>query len=37
MVGIVGFSRDGVGYIVVVALAVCLVCSVLVASAAKNM
>ncbi|GAB3682489.1 Na(+)-translocating NADH-quinone reductase subunit C [Salinisphaera aquimarina] len=34
MVGIVGFSRDGVGYIVVVALAVCLVCSVLVASAA---
>ena len=34
MVGIVGFSRDGVGYVVVVALAVCLVCSVLVASAA---
>lgn len=34
MVGIVGMSRDGVGYIVVVALAVCLVCSVLVASAA---
>lgn len=34
MVGIVGFSRDGVGYIVVVALAVCLVCSILVASAA---
>lgn len=34
MVGIVGMSRDGVAYIVVVALAVCLVCSILVASAA---
>jgi len=34
MVGIVGFSRDGIGYVVVVALAVCLVCSILVASAA---
>jgi len=34
MPGIISFSRDGVGYIVVVALAVCLVCSVLVASAA---
>lgn len=34
MVGITAMSRDGVGYIVVVALAVCLVCSILVASAA---
>lgn len=34
MPGIISFSRDGVGYVVVVALAVCLVCSVLVASAA---
>lgn len=34
MPGLMTFSRDGVGYIVVFALAVCLVCSVVVASSA---
>lgn len=34
MPGLMSFSRDGVGYIVVFALAVCLACSVVVASAA---
>ena len=34
MPGIISFSRDGVGYIMFIALSVCLVCSVLVASAA---